>query len=154
MIFNLRPLHYDKMELIPALTNYLKSYETQYRIKTAFSVTGDETILFPHTRFFVPDRPGSADKRPETRQGPPSLGSTGHSLDLLQVTISDNGIRFDMDAVLRDPEKWDPLRHSRHPGTSATGGREATIDSKERARHADRVAHPVSRQGDDSSWKN
>ena len=27
--------------------------------------------------------------------------------DLLQVTISDNGIGFDMDAVLRDPEKWD-----------------------------------------------
>jgi two-component system, NarL family, sensor histidine kinase DegS len=26
---------------------------------------------------------------------------------LLRVTITDNGVGFDMDAVLRDPEKWD-----------------------------------------------
>ena len=52
VIFNLRPLHYDKMELIPALTNYLKSYETQYQINTAFSVTGDEAILFPAPKSF------------------------------------------------------------------------------------------------------
>jgi len=32
VIFNLRPVQYDKLELIPALTNYLKSYETQYQI--------------------------------------------------------------------------------------------------------------------------
>jgi two-component system, NarL family, sensor histidine kinase DegS len=53
VIFNLRPLHYDKMELIPALRNYLKSYETQSRIKADFSVTGDEQILFPRTKIFL-----------------------------------------------------------------------------------------------------
>src|SRR5262244_2990396 len=33
-IFNLRPLHYDRMELLPALTNYFRSYETQSHIMT------------------------------------------------------------------------------------------------------------------------
>ncbi|MFO0766511.1 MAG: hypothetical protein U0231_06880 [Nitrospiraceae bacterium] len=43
-------------------------------------------------------------------------------LDLLQVTITDNGIRFDMEAVLRDPEKWDHfgVRESTRP---FSGGR-------------------------------
>jgi len=53
VIFNLRPLHYDKMELLPALTNYLTSYETQYHIKTQFRVSGDEQILFPRTKIFL-----------------------------------------------------------------------------------------------------
>src|SRR5574341_2406210 len=53
VIFNLRPLHYDKMELIPALTNYLMSYQTQYHIKTEFSLAGDETTLFPRTKIFL-----------------------------------------------------------------------------------------------------
>jgi two-component system sensor histidine kinase DegS len=53
VISNLRPLHYDKMELLPALTNYLTSYETQYHIKTQFRVSGDEQILFPRTKIFL-----------------------------------------------------------------------------------------------------
>ena len=53
VIFNLRPLHYDKMELIPALTNYFKSYQTQTHIATKFAVTGDEQILFPRTKIFL-----------------------------------------------------------------------------------------------------
>ena len=53
VIFNLRPVQYDKMELIPALTNYLKSYQMQYRVKTEFTVTGDETTLFPKTKIFL-----------------------------------------------------------------------------------------------------
>ena len=28
-------------------------------------------------------------------------------LEMLRITISDNGIGFDMEAVLRDPDKWD-----------------------------------------------
>ena len=41
------------MELLPALTNYLTSYETQYHIKTQFRVSGDEQILFPRTKIFL-----------------------------------------------------------------------------------------------------
>ena len=53
MICNLRPLDYDKLDLIPALTNYLKSYETQYHIRTEFSVSGDETTMPPRTKIFL-----------------------------------------------------------------------------------------------------
>ncbi len=78
VIFNLRPLHYDKMELIPALTNYLKSYETQYHIKTDFSVTGDEQILFPRTKIFLFRIVQEASQqRAEACQGEPGLDSIG-----------------------------------------------------------------------------
>lgn len=108
VIFNLRPLHYDKMELIPALKNYLKSYETQSRIKADFSVAGDEQILFPRTKIFlfriIQEALSNVRKHAK---------ATGVSIQLeidlerLRVTIIDNGVGFDMDAVLRDPEKWD-----------------------------------------------
>ena len=51
-------------------------------------------------------------------------------LDLLQVTISDNGIGFDMDAVLRDPEKWDHFGIRGILERARLVGGEATIDSK------------------------
>ncbi|HAP38239.1 MAG: hypothetical protein KIT49_04830 [Nitrospira sp.] len=131
VIFNLRPLQYDKMELIPALTNYLKSYETQYHINTAFSVTGDETILFPRTKIFlfriVQEALSNVQKHAKARRVSVQLDIR---LDLLQVTISDNGIGFDMDAVLRDPEKWDHFGIRGILERARLVGGEATIDSK------------------------
>lgn len=108
VIFNLRPLHYDKMELIPALTNYLTSYETQSRIKAQFSVTGDEQLLFPRTKIFlfriIQEALSNVQKHAKADRVSIQLEL---QLDRLRVTISDNGIGFDMDAVLRDPDKWD-----------------------------------------------
>jgi two-component system, NarL family, sensor histidine kinase DegS len=108
VIFNLRPLHYDKMELIPALTNYLKSYETQSRIKADFSLTGDEQILFPRTKIFlfriIQEALSNVQKHAKATRVSIQLEI---DLELLRVTITDNGVGFDMDAVLRDPEKWD-----------------------------------------------
>ncbi len=108
VIFNLRPLHYDKMELIPALTNYLKSYETQSRIKADFSVTGDEQILFPRTKIFlfriIQEALSNVRKHAKATHVSIQLEI---DLEMLRVTIEDNGVGFDMEAVLRDPEKWD-----------------------------------------------
>jgi two-component system sensor histidine kinase DegS len=108
VIFNLRPLHYDKMELIPALRNYLKSYETQSRIKADFSVTGDEQILFPRTKIFlfriIQEGLSNVDKHAKASRVSIQLDI---NLEMLRVTIEDNGIGFDMARVLRDPEKWD-----------------------------------------------
>lgn len=108
VIFNLRPLHYDKMELIPALTNYLKSYETQYHIKTEFSVSGDEQILFPRTKIFlfriVQEALSNVQKHAKADRVSVQLDI---ALERLRVTIVDNGVGFDMDSILRDPEKWD-----------------------------------------------
>jgi two-component system sensor histidine kinase DegS len=108
VIFNLRPLHYDKMELIPALTNYLKSYEIQSRIKADFSVTGDEQILFPRTKIFLFRiiQEALSNVRKHAKASRVSI-QLEIDLELLRVTIEDNGVGFDMEAVLRDPEKWD-----------------------------------------------
>ena len=108
VIFNLRPLQYDKMELIPALTNYLKSYETQYHIRTAFRVSGDEQILFPRTKIFlfriVQEALSNVQKHAKADRVSVELDIT---LEHLRVTIRDTGVGFDMETVLRDPEKWD-----------------------------------------------
>ncbi|HEY7533134.1 MAG TPA: sensor histidine kinase [Nitrospiraceae bacterium] len=108
VIFNLRPLQYDKMELIPALTNYLKSYETQYRIQTAFRVSGDEQTLFPRTKIFlfriVQEALSNVQKHAQADRVSVEL-DIAH--EHLRVTIQDTGIGFDMNSVLKDPEKWD-----------------------------------------------
>jgi len=108
VIFNLRPLHYDKMELIPALKNYLKSYETKSRIKADFSITGDEQILFPRTKIFLFRiiQEGLSNVQKHAKASRVSI-QLEIDLEMLRVTIVDDGIGFDMDHVLRDPEKWD-----------------------------------------------
>ena len=108
VIFNLRPLQYDKMELIPALTNYLKSYETQYHIKTDFTVTGDEQILFPRTKIFL-FRIVQEALSNVVQHAKADRVSVQLTIDLekLRVAISDNGIGFNMEQVLHNPEKWD-----------------------------------------------
>ncbi|MGQ0694964.1 MAG: histidine kinase [Nitrospiraceae bacterium] len=108
VIFNLRPLHYDKMELIPALKNYLKSYGTQSHIAAKFSVTGDEKLLFPRTKIFlfriIQEALSNVQKHAQADRVSIQLEI---DLERLRVTITDNGVGFDMETVLRDPEKWD-----------------------------------------------
>jgi two-component system sensor histidine kinase DegS len=108
VIFNLRPLHYERMELIPALTNYLKSYQTQSRVHADFSVSGDEQILVPRTKIFlfriVQEALSNVQKHARADRVSIRLEIEA---DLLRVSISDDGVGFDMETVLRDPEKWD-----------------------------------------------
>jgi two-component system, NarL family, sensor histidine kinase DegS len=108
VIFNLRPLHYDKMELIPALTNYLKSYEIESHIAAKFTVTGDEQTLFPRTKIFlfriIQEALSNVHKHAKADRVSIRLEI---GLEMLRVTITDNGVGFDMETVLRDPEKWD-----------------------------------------------
>jgi two-component system, NarL family, sensor histidine kinase DegS len=108
VIFNLRPLQYDKMELIPGLTNYLKSYQTQYHIKTEFEVSGDEQILFPRTKIFlfriVQEALSNVVQHAKADRVSVRLEI---QFDRLTVTIKDNGVGFEMEHVMQDPEKWD-----------------------------------------------
>lgn len=131
VIFNLRPVHYDKMELIPALTNYLRSYETQYHIKTEFSLSGDENLLFPRTKIFlfriVQEALSNVQKHAKAGRVQVRLDI---GLDLLTVTISDDGIGFDMEAVARDPEKWDHFGIRGIVERARLVGGEARIESK------------------------
>jgi len=108
VIFNLRPLHYEKMDLIPGLTNYFASYQTQTHIVTKFTVTGDEQALSPRTKIFlfriIQEALSNVQKHAKADKVSIKLDM---DIDLLRVTITDNGVGFDMEKVLRDPEKWD-----------------------------------------------
>ncbi len=130
VIFNLRPVHYDKLELIPALTNYLKSYEIQYRIKTEFAVSGDEAQLFPKTKIFlfriIQEALSNVQKHAKADRVSVKL-TLGR--DLLTATIADTGVGFDVDAVSCDPEKWDHFGLRGIVERSRLIGGEATIGS-------------------------
>jgi two-component system sensor histidine kinase DegS len=108
VIFNLRPLHYDKLELIPALTNYLKSYETQYHIKTEFTIHGDETTILPKTKIFlfriVQEALSNVQRHARAETVTVQLVVRENALT---ATIKDDGIGFDLESISRDPEKWD-----------------------------------------------
>lgn len=131
VIFNLRPLQYDKMELVPGLTNYLKSYETQTHIKTEFSVAGDEHYLYPRTKIFlfriVQEALSNVEKHAKASRACVHLVITN---DRLAVTIEDDGVGFDVEAVSRDPEKWDHFGLRGILERARLVGGEASISSK------------------------
>lgn len=108
VILNLRPVHFDKLELIPAITNYLKSYETQSQIRTEFNTVGQETPLFPRTKIFlfriVQEALSNVQKHAKAGHVSVRLEVTP---EVLTVTVSDDGVGFDAEAISRDPEKWD-----------------------------------------------
>jgi two-component system sensor histidine kinase DegS len=131
VIFNLRPVQFDKLELIPALTNYLKSYETQYHIKTEFSVSGDETTLYPRTKIFlfriIQEGLSNVQKHAKAERVAVQLAIRR---DGLTATITDTGIGFDAAAVSDDPEKWDHFGLRGIVERARLVGGEASIESK------------------------
>src|SRR5713101_9688147 len=53
VIFNLQPLYFESMDLVPALKSFLKSYETQSRVRTEFACAGDASALLPKAKIFL-----------------------------------------------------------------------------------------------------
>ena len=131
VIFNLRPLHYDQLELIPALTNYLKSYETQSHIKTEFAVTGDEKTMPPRTKIFLFRILQEALSNVE-KHAKADLINVHLEIgrDMLTATVTDNGIGFDVEAVSRNPEKWDHFGLRGIVERARLVGGQAKIESK------------------------
>jgi two-component system sensor histidine kinase DegS len=131
VIVNLRPVHYDKMELIPALTNYLKSYESQSHIKTEFSVAGDEMTLAPKTKVFlfriVQEALSNVQKHARADRVAVQIAI---GRDTLTATIADNGVGFDVESVARDPEKWDHFGLRGILERARLVGGQAVIESK------------------------
>ena len=131
VIFNLRPLHYDQLELIPALTNYLKSYETQSHIRTEFTVTGDEKTMPPRTKIFLfrilQEALSNVEKHAKADLVKVHLAI---GRDTLTVTVTDNGIGFDVEAISRNPEKWDHFGLRGIVDRARLVGGQAKIESK------------------------
>ncbi|HEY4485782.1 MAG TPA: histidine kinase [Nitrospiria bacterium] len=107
VVFNLRPLQFDRMELLPAIRNYLGSYGKQYQIKTDFRVRGDERHIPPRVKIFVfriiQEALSNVQKHAKaSRIGVELRIGKGD----LRATLSDNGRGFDLEAISSHPEKW------------------------------------------------
>ena len=107
VIFNLRPLYSEAMQLVPALSAYLKSYETQSHVRTEFRASGEETALTPKVKIFVfrivQEALSNVHKHAKAERVSVILTLTDHHV---RATIEDNGIGFEVVAVSQDPTKW------------------------------------------------
>ncbi len=107
VIFNLQPLHFDRMELRPALRNYLNTYSKQYQIETDFKFRGDERLIPPRVKIFlfriIQEALSNVQKH---------AAATRIEVDLtigrtdLKTVLTDNGRGFDLEEVSAHPEKW------------------------------------------------
>jgi two-component system sensor histidine kinase DegS len=155
VIVNLRPVHYDKMELIPALTDYLKSYESQSRIKTEFVVTGDETTVVPKTKVFlfriIQEALSNVQKHAHADKVVVQI-SIGK--ELLTASIVDNGVGFDVESVSRDPEKWDHFGLRGIVERARLVGGQAVIESKKGQGTRVLITVPLAQKGAGWNGKN
>ena len=108
VVYNLRPGQYDHLALLPAFSNYLKSYERQYRIKTEFQTEGQEPPLDPKTKVFVfrmvQEALSNVAKHAKAIKVKVTVMCEPHRLE---AVVSDNGVGFDVQAETQNPEKWD-----------------------------------------------
>jgi two-component system, NarL family, sensor histidine kinase DegS len=108
VVFNLRPGQEEKLDLFSALSNFLKSFEEQHRVKVEFDFKGDDLSLPPKTKVFlfriVQEALQNSSKHAKASQAFVHI-EVNH--DMLTTSIRDNGIGFDVQAVSRDPDKWD-----------------------------------------------
>jgi len=108
VVYNLRPGQYDHLAFIPALSNYLKAYEREHRIRTEFEGSGDESRLEPKTKVFVfrivQEALSNVAKHANATKVMVQVQLTK---DMLEAKVSDNGQGFDVQAEGQNPEKWD-----------------------------------------------
>ena len=108
VVYNLRPGQYDHLALIPALSNYLTSYERDHRIHTAFEGKGDESQLDPKAKVFVfrmvQEALSNVAKHAKATKVDVSVTL---KKGLLEAKVADNGQGFDVEKESQNQEKWD-----------------------------------------------
>ncbi|HLB01855.1 MAG TPA: histidine kinase [Nitrospiria bacterium] len=107
VIFNLKPIHMEKMDLVPALKHHLKTFERQYRIVPELKVVGSEKILLPRSKIFlfriIQEALSNVHKHSKAKQVRIRLQIGKNHL---KTIVTDDGVGFDMEEVAKDPEKW------------------------------------------------
>ena len=107
VVFNLKPLHFDRPELVTALKNFLRSYAKQYGIATRIAVSGDEARIPAKTKIFlfriVQEALVNVQKHAQAKSVAVEIAVDRGAL---RARISDDGIGFDLGAVADDPTKW------------------------------------------------
>jgi two-component system, NarL family, sensor histidine kinase DegS len=107
VIFNLRPLYFESMRLVPALKEYLKSYETQSHVRTEFIASGEESSLSPKVKIvlfrIVQEALSNVQKHSKAECVTVTLSMTEHQI---RAKIEDTGVGFEVDTISQDPTKW------------------------------------------------
>lgn len=107
VVFNLKPIYFEKTDLIPALRSYLKSYEKQSGIATSLKIVGNEVRIPPRTKVFlfriVQESLSNVKRHARAKQV--RVGIRVKARDLTTI-IRDDGIGFSIKEISNDPEKW------------------------------------------------
>ncbi len=107
IVFNLKPIYFEKMDLMPAIRSYLKSYEKQTGIVTGVKIVGEESRISPRAKVFLFRiiQESLSNVKRHSRASKVHVEIHVRARDLLAVT-SDDGVGFNLKRVRRDPEKW------------------------------------------------
>jgi two-component system sensor histidine kinase DegS len=86
----------------------LKSFEEQQRVKVQFEYRGDDSSMDPKAKVvlfrIVQEALQNTSKHAKATKVVVHI-EVNH--DMLTTSIQDNGTGFDVEAVSRDPDKWD-----------------------------------------------
>ncbi len=107
VIFNLKPLHGEKMELFTALQHHVKTFEHQSGVATDLKISGNESSLLPKSKIFlfriIQEALSNIQKHSQAKRVQVRLQV---NKSFLKAIIKDNGIGFSFSDVSRNPEKW------------------------------------------------
>ncbi len=130
VIFNLRPLFSGQLDIIPAVQNYLKSFETQTHIKIVFRTNGHERALDSKTKIFlfriIQESLANVQKHAKATRVDVTVDI---QQDRLRATISDDGIGFDAETALTTRFSWDSFGLRAIIERARLIGGDATIES-------------------------
>jgi two-component system sensor histidine kinase DegS len=110
VVFSLKPLHFERLDLRTALKHYAKTYAKQYHIATTVSVQGSERGLSPKTKIFLFRIVQEALSNVQKHAGASKVHvRVAIEKTRLTASIQDNGRGFDLPGVSANPEKWASL---------------------------------------------
>ena len=131
VIFNLRPLLSDRLNMIPAVKNYLKSFEAQAHIKTVFRAEGHERALDSKTKIFlfriIQESLSNIRKHAKATLVEVSVDIQS---DRVLTTIVDNGVGFDAEMTFQNTFTWDSFGLRAIIERARIIGGDATIESQ------------------------
>lgn len=108
VVFNLRPGQEEKLDLFSALSNFLKTFQEQQHVQVEFDYQGDDSSLLPKTKVFlfriIQEALHNTAKHAKAARVFVHI-AVNH--DMLIASVRDDGVGFDVQAVSRDPNKWD-----------------------------------------------
>ena len=107
VVFNLKPIYFEKMELMPALKSFLKSYEKQSGVETSVKITGDDARISPRAKVFLFRIIQESLSNVKRHACATRVDVDIHvrARDLVAV-IRDNGVGFNIKKIRKDPRKW------------------------------------------------